>query len=985
MLKRIRYCILLVLAFAALLSISTASVRAEDTPDPATVTIVGSLQSELGASGDWDPASLATRLTYDAADDVWQGAFMVPAGSWEYKVALNGSWIENYGINATRDGANISFTLSEAALVKFYYDHKTHWITDNKNSIIATVPGSFQSELGLPGDWDPAGLRSWLQDPDGDGTYEFSSILPPGGYECKVAIDESWTENYGAGGVQNGPNIPFTAGDSDLLHFTYDPTTHILSVAAEPLSPIGWCNLQFPPAMAMKACELSAIFYGQVWIDGVTSNPGPSTGMIAELGYGPVGSDPSGSSWVWTQAQFNTDAGNNDEYKARITVCEPGVYDYCFRYTYNYMLPVLGDMDGIVYSGELPGNPGKLTVTPADWIIEKSVSPTSQVVVAGQKAEFEWTVRVIKNDPLALPATLDDATSSMFPITVTDSTTFTYTQEYTASADSSDYDSNGTYVHKVTNTALLTWENALVTATSETEVICSLSPTIGINKVTCDAAASGDGILILSGETIKWVYTVTNTGIVPLENIKVTDAMTIAAPILVSGDDGDGILAPNSGESWVFEAVGTSVSGFYENTGCVSGDYVDDEGEVVATASSTDGSSYFGADPRIGIVKEASDEYGNVGDGIGIISGDKVTWIYSVSNSGNVPLGNVQVIDSISGIYPSYSTGDDGDGLLESGETWIFTAEGISADGLHANIGTAEGSFTDSAGHVRKVYSSDSSSYFGLEPGYLTNSGLCVFGDEFRIIFTPDVKNWPGTYRLSGGNPGQFSYNLFFNAEATGSIINVTLPYPFAIQGAKPVSAYSGVFVEPGASGICFKPVGETGDISFNLSSNESNLHISGLPDSGFCFVTIHLDFGLEGTTGWKKGKSDAAIYDRANFDPDYPDIMNGFGYEFVSPDVPGSGASIYNKNVFNNLKGFGGLVTDEMEDGVQGERIQLSSNGKLLETMTTDSNGWYFSKYVHKGKMADYSLKLLSTGEVIILTEIGGAFKYGEGNFTID
>ena len=52
---------------------------------------------------------------------------------------------------------------------------------------IATVPGSFQSELGCPGDWEPDCLRSWLQDPDGDGTYSFeTTAIPAGSYEAKV-------------------------------------------------------------------------------------------------------------------------------------------------------------------------------------------------------------------------------------------------------------------------------------------------------------------------------------------------------------------------------------------------------------------------------------------------------------------------------------------------------------------------------------------------------------------------------------------------------------------------------------------------------------------------------------------------------------------------------------------------------------------------------------------------------------------------------
>ena len=145
------------------------------------------------------------------ADDVWQGTFTVPAGSWEYKAALNDSWDENYGANAQPGGANIPLNLGASTPVKFYYDHKTHWVTDNQNSVIAVAPGSFQSELGCPGDWDPGCLRSWLQDPDGDGIYTFeTTALPAGSYEGKVALNESWDVNYGQGGVQNGANIPFT-------------------------------------------------------------------------------------------------------------------------------------------------------------------------------------------------------------------------------------------------------------------------------------------------------------------------------------------------------------------------------------------------------------------------------------------------------------------------------------------------------------------------------------------------------------------------------------------------------------------------------------------------------------------------------------------------------------------------------------------------------------------------------------------------------
>jgi hypothetical protein len=188
-----------IVAFFQLLLFSSSALPA-DTPVPANVTIAGSLQDELGCSGDWQPDCAATHLTFDADDQVWQETFNIPAGSWEYKAALNDSWDENYGQDATPNGANIPLNLSEASAVKFYYSHETHWITSNHDSVIAVAPGSFQSELGCAGDWQPDCLRSWLQDPDGDGIYTFETqALPAGNYEVRVAINESWDENYGAG------------------------------------------------------------------------------------------------------------------------------------------------------------------------------------------------------------------------------------------------------------------------------------------------------------------------------------------------------------------------------------------------------------------------------------------------------------------------------------------------------------------------------------------------------------------------------------------------------------------------------------------------------------------------------------------------------------------------------------------------------------------------------------------------------------------
>lgn len=202
---------------------------------PTTVVIAGSLQSEAGCAGDWDPACAATGLAFDTDDQIWQETFFaLPAGSYEYLGALNGSWTESYGQGGVLGGPNIALALAAPAAVKFYYSDLTHWVTDSVNSVIATVPGSFQSELGCTGDWQPDCLRSWLQDLDGDGIYHLTrrNVLA-GSYECRVAISESWTENYGLGGVPGGANIPFVQPWSDYqLDFDYDSASHILTVTS---------------------------------------------------------------------------------------------------------------------------------------------------------------------------------------------------------------------------------------------------------------------------------------------------------------------------------------------------------------------------------------------------------------------------------------------------------------------------------------------------------------------------------------------------------------------------------------------------------------------------------------------------------------------------------------------------------------------------------------------------------------------------------
>jgi glycosidase len=90
-----------------------------------TVTLAGSLQSELGCSGDWQPDCAASHLPV-VSGTTYAKTVTLPAGSYEFKVALNDSWTENYGAHGAKDGKNLALVLSQAQQLVFSYDDATH-------------------------------------------------------------------------------------------------------------------------------------------------------------------------------------------------------------------------------------------------------------------------------------------------------------------------------------------------------------------------------------------------------------------------------------------------------------------------------------------------------------------------------------------------------------------------------------------------------------------------------------------------------------------------------------------------------------------------------------------------------------------------------------------------------------------------------------------------------------------------------------------
>src|SRR6266536_4570427 len=153
--RNILHILTVITLILALFSPAFASVaQAQSTSKPDSVNIPGTHQDELGCPAEWQPECENTMLTYDEEDDVWQGAFEIQPNNDgdkkgpRYKAALNGGWSENYGANATSNGSDIPLIVTKPTQVKFYYDHKTHWVTDNFNKPIVVAMGSFQTQIG---------------------------------------------------------------------------------------------------------------------------------------------------------------------------------------------------------------------------------------------------------------------------------------------------------------------------------------------------------------------------------------------------------------------------------------------------------------------------------------------------------------------------------------------------------------------------------------------------------------------------------------------------------------------------------------------------------------------------------------------------------------------------------------------------------------------------------------------------------------------
>ncbi len=287
---------------------------------PASVTIAGDLDSELGCGSDWLPSCAQTHLTL-RPDGIWAGTFTLPAGSFQYKAALNDTWDVSYGSGG--GSGNIALAVpADGTAVTFYFDPASHWLTDDLNSPIVTAVGDFQTALGCAADNSPTCLGSWLEDLDGDGTFSLSTgALAAGSYMVQAAVD----------GALIGSGQAFTVpagGGGATTTISFSNSTQALTVGVVSL-------IQGPPATfghpTANRGDVIANLFEWNWASVGTE----CTTVLGPAGYGGVQvappqdslSKPDGPVHPWWEVYQPIDynltsrMGNEEQFKAMVATC----------------------------------------------------------------------------------------------------------------------------------------------------------------------------------------------------------------------------------------------------------------------------------------------------------------------------------------------------------------------------------------------------------------------------------------------------------------------------------------------------------------------------------------------------------------------------------------------------------------------------------------------------------------------------------------
>ena len=214
-----------------------------------TWTVAGSPAALFGT--EWDQTNTANDMTKrdDGIYSLELKGKALAKGKIEYKICANHAWSESY------PESNETLEIPEDGIydVTFIFnpENKDHGAMAVKTGDVViekvySVVGAFQllggdepveddeaSTTLFGGKWDVATEANDMSADGSNFVLVKSNIdLPAGQIACKVAVNHSWNENYGAEGVMDGDNVftPITQAGTYNVKFTFNPETKILTV-----------------------------------------------------------------------------------------------------------------------------------------------------------------------------------------------------------------------------------------------------------------------------------------------------------------------------------------------------------------------------------------------------------------------------------------------------------------------------------------------------------------------------------------------------------------------------------------------------------------------------------------------------------------------------------------------------------------------------------------------------------------------------------
>ena len=259
----------------------------------------------------WDAAS--NQMTYDAELGLFTYTFKdVPAANYEYKIAINGSWDENYGAGGVRDGANYAVTVPQQMDVTVYYNHTTH------NSV-TSVTYVF-ADITLSG----TGIETIkLADQGLTGIYSGTVYMAAGTYTDVKLIADGKEYAFAEITVENGKDVTFYL----------DPVTGIYYCNASNI-PLDTASIYYDSQSFACKDVFGALEENQRVRFCIKSGSDVTSAVLVIKG---VGSYPmTGTALGWT---------------AEISVAHKGEYDYYFVLSNGSNVAVYGDDDGYYGTG----------------------------------------------------------------------------------------------------------------------------------------------------------------------------------------------------------------------------------------------------------------------------------------------------------------------------------------------------------------------------------------------------------------------------------------------------------------------------------------------------------------------------------------------------------------------------------------------------------------------------------------------------------